>query len=254
LEGALEMAQGRSGTWFDPQIVKALFSFRSDAIFWERLHAPNLLTEAMCFEPQERAVEATEEHLDRLAAGFSQVIDAKSPWTFRHSEGVATVATGIAEVMGFDAKSVRKLRRAALVHDIGKLGVSSLILDKPGKLEPAELAIMRTHPHHTREILSRVSGFKELAEIAAAHHERLDGKGYDRGVDASKLSTEVRILSVSDMFEALASRRPYRQDLTEGEVMGILEKNVGTALDPACVAALKVFLEKSEWEPIELAA
>jgi len=149
---------------------------------------------------------------------------------------------------------VRKLRRAALVHDMGKLGVSNLILEKPGKLESHELAAMHKHPYYTRQILSRVSGFAELANIAAAHHERLDGKGYDRGLDAAALGTDVRILTISDMFEALASRRPYRQDLTEEEVMSILTRNVGTAIDPACFEALKLFLQKSEWEPIELAA
>ncbi|HVT82350.1 MAG TPA: HD domain-containing phosphohydrolase [Phycisphaerae bacterium] len=254
LDGMLAMAQARSGQWFDPDLVKALAAARADAAFWDKLHSKNLLAEAMAFEPQELAVTTTDDHLDRLAAGFSQVIDAKSPWTFRHSEGVAVLAFGIAEVMGFSEPALRKLRRAALVHDIGKLGVSNLVLDKPGKLEPPELAAMHKHPYFTRQILSRVSGFAELANIAAAHHERLDGKGYDRGLDASNLSTEVRILTISDMFEALASRRPYRQDLTEEEVMAILTRNLGTAVDPACFEALKLFLEKSQWEPVELAA
>ncbi len=89
LDGAMDMAKGRSGTWFDPQLVKALHAVRKDAAFWNKLHADDLLAEAMRFEPEERLCAATEEHLDCIAAGFSQVIDAKSPWTFRHSEGVA---------------------------------------------------------------------------------------------------------------------------------------------------------------------
>ncbi len=254
LEGAVEMAERRSGTWFDPELVKMLRAVRNDSAFWETLHATDLLAQAMRVEPEERVVEADEDHLDRIASGFSQVIDAKSPWTFRHSEGVATLAAGIAEVLGFDPPAVRKLRRAALLHDVGKLGISNLILDKPGKLETNEAQLLRKHPHFTRQILERVSGFKNLADIAAAHHERLDGKGYDRGLDASALGTEVRILSISDMFEALASRRPYREDLTEEQVMDILVRNLGTAIDPACFDALKVFLENSQWEPVELAA
>jgi putative nucleotidyltransferase with HDIG domain len=254
LDGALEMAHQRKGAWFDPELVKALESLRRDAGFWEKLHAKNLLAEALTFEPVECTVAASEDHLDCIAAGFAQVIDAKSPWTFKHSEGVALLAVGIAQVLGFDAMSVRKLRRAALVHDVGKLGVSNLILDKPGKLEAAELAQMRKHPYYTRQILRRVKGFRELADIAAAHHERLDGKGYDRGLDAPQLCTEVRILTISDMFEALAARRPYREDLTEEQVMDILVRNVGTGIDAQCFEALKVFLEKSQWEPVELAA
>ena len=254
LDGAMEMARSRRGTWFDPELVKVLEAIRRDGAFWEKLHAKDLLGEALRFEPAECVVAASEEHMDCLAAGFAQVIDAKSPWTFKHSEGVAHLAVGIAEVMGFDAGAVRQLRRAALVHDVGKLGVSNLILDKPGRLTPAELAQMRRHPYFTRQILRRVRGFRELADIAAAHHERLDGKGYDRGLEAGQICTEVRILTISDMFEALASRRPYREDLTEGQVMDILVRNVGTGIDAECFEALKAFLVKSQWEPVELAA
>jgi HD-GYP domain-containing protein (c-di-GMP phosphodiesterase class II) len=94
----------------------------------------------------------------------------------------------------------------------------------------------------------------ELADIAAAHHERLDGTGYDRGLDATKLGTEVRILTICDKFEALASRRPYREDLTEGQVMDTLVREVGKGIDGECLEALKLFLVKSQWEPVELAA
>ena len=254
LQGALDMAQCRSGTWFDPELVKCLAAMRKDNAFWDKLHTKDLLAEAMAFEPRECLVPATEEHLDCIAAGFAQVIDAKSPWTFKHSEGVAALTAGIAEVMGFDPASVRHLRRAALVHDMGKLGVSNLILDKPGRLEIHELEKMRKHPYFTRQILSRVKGFRELADVAAAHHARLDGTGYDRGLPATHLPIETRILTISDMFEALASRRPYRQDLTEEEVMAILLRNVGTAIDGSCLEALKTFLVKSQWEPVELAA
>jgi putative nucleotidyltransferase with HDIG domain len=247
VDAAMGVAKARSGTWFDPDLVKAFQSIRNDGKFWEKLKAENPLREAMTFEPEEQVVTATEELLDNIAAGFGQVIDAKSPWTYRHSEGVAEIAGGIAEVMGFSAEQVRLLRRAALLHDIGKLGISNLILDKPGKLNDEELAMMRKHPFWTRQILERVSGFRELAGAAAAHHERLDGKGYDCGLDASQLGVETRILSVADMFEALAAKRPYRQDLTEEQVMDILNRNLGTALDPVCVEALKVFLEKTNY-------
>ena len=150
--------------------------------------------------------------------------------------------------------AVRRLRRAALVHDIGKLGVSNLILDQPGRLAPAELAAMRKHTDFTRQILQRVKGFRDVSGLAAAHHERLDGTGYGRGLDAARLGTEARILTISDKFEALASRRPYRDDLTEEQVMDILVREVGTGIDPACLEALKLFLVKSQWEPVELAA
>lgn len=254
LDAALGMAKSRSGTWFDPQLVRALHSARNDSLFWARLHAPDPVHEAMAFEPEEKRVRVTDEVLDRIAVGFSQVIDAKSPWTFRHSEGVADISTGIAKVLGLAPEALRLLQRAALLHDIGKLGISNLILDKPGKLDEAELAQMRKHPFYTRQILERVSGFHEIASMAAAHHERLDGKGYDCGLDASHLPIHVRILSVADMFEALAAKRPYRQDLNDEQVMDIIAKNTGTALDPVCVEALKTFLAQSHYEPVQIAA
>jgi putative nucleotidyltransferase with HDIG domain len=254
LDGAMDLARARSGTWFDPQLVKAFHAARRDGPFWEKLHARDLLAEALQFEPLDRSIAATEEHLDNLAAGFSLVIDAKSPWTFRHSEGVACVATGIAEVMGYSPPQLRNIRRAALLHDIGKLGISNLLLDKPGRLDPSEIQVMRKHPFFTRQILARVRGFSDIADTAAGHHERLDGKGYDRGLEATQIPLDVRILTVADMFEALASRRPYRQDLTEEQVMDILVKELGAGIDTACFEALKLFLEKSQWEPVELAA
>jgi HD-GYP domain-containing protein (c-di-GMP phosphodiesterase class II) len=161
---------------------------------------------------------------------------------------------GIATTLGHSTDFVRSLRRAALLHDIGKLGISNLILDKPGKLTAVETGIMRTHTAFTRQILSRVPGLRELAAIAAAHHERLDGRGYDLGVPAEAIAIESRILAVADMFEALAAKRPYRKDLTEHDARQIVRANAGTALDPEVVAALECFLDRSAWQPISLAA
>ena len=192
--------------------------------------------------------------LDRIAEGFSSVIDAKSPWTFCHSSGVAEVSVGIAEVLGISGRRLATLRRAALLHDIGKLGVSNMILDKPSRLTESEMAQMRLHTNYTYQILSRVNGFSEFAETAAAHHERLDGRGYHRGISGSDLSLEVRILGVADVYEALAARRPYRQDLTREEVMVVLDKQAGTALCPAVVGALKTFLAQSNFVPYQVAA
>jgi HD-GYP domain-containing protein (c-di-GMP phosphodiesterase class II) len=156
--------------------------------------------------------------------------------------------------MGMDLAEMRDVRRAALLHDIGKLGVSNLILDKPGRLDAAELALMRRHAQFTYDILKRVPGFDHLAEAAAAHHERLDGTGYFRGISGGQLSPMTRILAVSDMYEALAARRPYRQDLTGGQVMSILASNAGDGICPEVLDALKTFLNQTGFTPIRLAA
>ncbi|MGA3066153.1 MAG: HD domain-containing phosphohydrolase [Tepidisphaeraceae bacterium] len=254
LPAASEMALERSGTWFDPNLVRIFIAMQDDTAFWQDFHEGDPRRRVAAFEPEDQVLSADESFLDRIAHGFAQVIDAKSPWTFRHSEGVAAISAGVAGVIGFDRHQVRTIQRAALLHDVGKLGISNLILDKPGKLTPDEYTEMKKHPRYTYEILTRVSGFRELANLAASHHERLDGKGYYRGLSADQLSTPDRILAVADMYEALAARRPYRQDLTPDEVMDILAKNAGTGICPEVFAALKTWLAKSSFQPIKLAA
>jgi putative nucleotidyltransferase with HDIG domain len=254
LESAMEMARRRSGTWFDPELVKVFLSLQNDAGFWREYHGSDPREQVTSFEPADRIMMADEDSLDRIAHGFAQVIDAKSPWTFRHSEGVAQISSGIADVMGFRPIQSRYIRRAALLHDVGKLGISNMILDKPGKLTSEELVEMKKHPRYTYEIMIRVSGFRELADLAASHHERLDGKGYHRGLSAEQLPVPARILAVADMYEALVAKRPYRQDLAPGEVMDILSKNAGAGICPAVFEALKTWLDASHYEPVKLAA
>jgi putative nucleotidyltransferase with HDIG domain len=254
LEAAMEMARDRSGTWFDPELVKIFLALQKDTAFWRDLNEDDPRRRVAAFEPADQMLSADENSLDRIARSFAQVIDAKSPWTFQHSEGVAEISVGIAGVLGFDRAQCRYIRRAALLHDVGKLGISNLILDKPGKLTPEEFTEIRKHPRYTYEILTRVSGFRDLADLAAAHHERLDGKGYYRSLTAEQLSTPARILAVADMYEALAAQRPYRQDLAPEQVMEILGKNAGSGICPEVFAALKTWLVSSDYQPIKLAA
>jgi HD-GYP domain-containing protein (c-di-GMP phosphodiesterase class II) len=157
---------------------------------------------------------------------------------------VARYTVGIAEELGLDPVDVRRVRRAALLHDLGKLGVSSAILDKPGRLTDAELDEVRRHPDHTLRILERVAPFRDLAEVAAMHHERVDGRGYHRGVGGAALPLEARILAVADQFEALSAERPYRERLDRAQVLAILERDLGTGIDADVFAALRRFLER----------
>ncbi|HSI35285.1 MAG: HD-GYP domain-containing protein [Phycisphaerae bacterium] len=244
-EGAYDVAAARSGTWFDPELVKAFLAISREDSVWGAMAAPDPAAEAARLEPAGLELVADDAALDRVCEGFARVIDAKSPWTYSHSAGVADVAAGIARTLGLPARTRGAIRRAALVHDIGKLGVSNMILDKPGKLDADELAQVRKHPGHTRQILARVRGLSELAELAASHHERLDGKGYHRGIGGADLGTEARILVVADMYEALTAKRPYRRDLSPTEVLAILEKDAGTAVCPAALEGLRAFVSES---------
>ena len=237
---AFEMARARKGSWFDPELVKALESFEGDTAFWATLGATDQLGQVSALEPEDRLILADETRLDQVAQAFARVIDAKTPYTARHSEGVAGIAVDIGKEMGLGAEDLRTLSRAGLLHDIGKLGVSNTILDKPAKLTDAEMAEMRKHPRYTLEILRKVTRFRAFADLAAAHHERIDGSGYHLGFDGSQLGPLARILAVADVCEALSAERPYRKAMGVEEVIGIMRKMTGKALCPATFQALKV--------------
>ncbi len=242
LAAAFEMAAARRRSWFDPAAVDALFSIRGDAGFWGALKGETSLETLASLEPADGIITIDEDRLDLFATAFARVIDAKSPWTYQHSNGVAEIATAIAARLGFSDAQVRVLRRSALLHDLGKLGVSNLILDKPDKLTPDEYAIMQRHAEHTSQILSRVACFKPLAFEAAAHHERLDGRGYHLGLTANQISLSTRILAVSDISDALRSSRPYRVGLPLDRVLDIVGRDAGIGLDPEVVEALRLAL------------
>ncbi|HJU47787.1 MAG TPA: HD-GYP domain-containing protein, partial [Gaiellaceae bacterium] len=230
IEGACEVARARSGRWFDPALVAALERTRGDVAFWSALEGEDVESRVASLEPPDRLLTADEERLDRVAEGFALVIDAKSPYTFRHSERVSELAVGAGRVLGLDALAVRDLRRAGLLHDIGKLAVSNRILDKKGPLTAEEWSAVVRHPEYTAQILARIPRFEELAADAAAHHEKLDGSGYHRGLRAEELSAASRLLAVADIFEALTAERPYRAPLAEDEALGLMALDVGTKL------------------------
>jgi putative nucleotidyltransferase with HDIG domain len=241
--GAIEVVRRRKGRWFDPDVVNAFCSVASRPSLWiDVAYAATCVT---ALEPCEDFLPADEATLDNICLAFSDVIDAKSPFTYRHSTGVATAAVAIAEALSLSKQEVTTIRRAALLHDIGKLSVPNTILDKPDKLTSEEWAVVRKHPYYSHEILRRIPGFSVLSEIAASHHEKLDGSGYFRNMSAVDLSLPARILVVADIYDALAANRPYRDALPLEAVLGIIKKEVPRALDASCFEALKESAESA---------
>ena len=241
LDAALTVARKRRGRWFDPDLVDALVSTRGDHAFWGALDAEEAEALIAGREPADRLLVADDDRLDRVAEAFAAVVDAKSPFTGRHSAGVAEIATGVGHMMRLSPVAMRNLRRAALLHDLGKLGVSNLVLDKPGKLDEAEWAEMRRHPELTVRILERVEALRPIAAGAGAHHERMDGRGYHLGVTAEALGPLPRILAVADVFEALTAERPYREAMPRERALEIMRADIGTAFDPAYFEALEAW-------------
>jgi HD-GYP domain-containing protein (c-di-GMP phosphodiesterase class II) len=228
----------RAGEWFDPALVDLLGTFRGDHAFWDSLDDDDLAS----WEPEDRVLYADEERLDRIADAFAGVVDAKSPWTYRHSDRACVIVMGLAEALGADEPLLRDLRRAALLHDIGKLAVSNRILDKPAALTAAEYAVVREHPLITERILERVPGCEHLAGLAGAHHERLDGRGYPRGLRGDELTMPMRLLAIADVYEALTSDRPYRRRHSSDSALALMRSEVPQRLDREAFATLERLL------------
>lgn len=248
LPAAIEMAAQRRGKWFDPQVVDALFSVQRDADFWAGLGSEDLMTQIGLWEPADGILVADEEGVDRVAEAFAQVVDAKSPWTFLHSSRVAEIAVGIASQFDCSPGFLRDIRRVGLLHDIGKLGISNNILDKAGRPTDDEFAQIRKHPEWSYRILKQVQAFQQLADVAGGHHERIDGRGYFRGLAGEQISFATRILTVADICEALTAKRPYREAMDWEQTQAILTKDVSKGIDGECLEALQVWYGENELE------
>ena len=235
---AFHMAQRRSGRWFDPVLVKACDGLEPALRDWMHFDEIDLREAAEEAEPGGAALLAGPGAMDRIARGFAEVVDAKSPFTSQHSQRTAELSVRIAEHLGFGRDERAGILRAALLHDIGKLSVPNSILDKPGPLTAAEWETVRMHPYYTLRILNHIRGFESLAEIAASHHERLDGRGYYRGMRGEEIPLESQILATADVFDALTASRPYRQALPEEVALRLMERDREFGLTGECLDAL----------------
>lgn len=235
---ALEILEERRGRWFDPRLVDRVLRWRTDRAWWDAVVQPEILDQVTALEPEAQVRSLDDAGLDQVAEAFAEIIDAKSPFTFAHSTNVARYACAIGARLGFDALSMQRTRRAGLLHDIGKVGVSNRILDKNGPLAADERAAIQAHPAYTWEILGRVSAFASFARQAATHHEKLDGTGYPWKLGSDELDLSARALVVADIYEALTADRPYRAGMTPEKALSILEKERGTKLDRDAIDAL----------------
>lgn len=236
---SLTQIQHRSGSWFNPELVSIFQSLSSNNTFWETLVDPNLQQEITNLEPASFVMSVTDSRLDDITAAFGMIVDTKSPFTYNHSSRVALYTDAIAQHFDYDEDHRSYLKRGALLHDIGKLGISNDILDKPGKLTDREWAIMHQHAKHTEDILMHLSPFTKMAKMAGAHHERLDGQGYPYGLSATDIHMDTRIITVADIFDAITAARPYRGPIPVDKSLEIMTQECGTAIDEVVLDALK---------------
>jgi len=210
LQGAIDEIRRRSGRQFDPDLA-ALFCERAGSIFDALEHEPtwDAVLEA---EPEPwRWLDGDE--IDNALEAVADFVDLKAPWFTGHSRGVSRLAADAAIAAGMPVAEVDDIRRAGLVHDLGRIGVPTTIWNKPGSLTHAELERVRMHPYLTERVLARSPALARLGGLAGCHHERLDGSGYHRGLNGSSLSPGARILAVADTYQAMSEPRPYRPAL-----------------------------------------
>lgn len=241
VDGALALVRERNGRWFDPTLADAFEEVARDRAFWSGLDREDVSSR----EPSDRTLTAGEQLLDRVAEAFALVIDAKSPYADRHSERVADIAVALAGQMGLNAQTRRLLRRAGLLHDIGMLAIPNPVVDKRGSLTADERYVVEDHPRRSEEILRRVAAFGELAVLAGAHHERIDGSGYPNARRLGDLTLPMRVLAVADVFEAMTAERPYREAMTADEALDVIGREAGVRLCPVSVAALESWIAET---------
>ncbi|GAB4432677.1 MAG: hypothetical protein OHK0040_02820 [bacterium] len=160
-------------------------------------------------------------------------IEARDPYTRGHSEQVAQYAAQIAEALGFEEEAITKLKFAGLLHDAGKVGISDLILLKPGKLSEFEYSIMKNHPNMSALIVSEITPLKGIIPWIKHHHENFDGTGYPDGLKGEQIPLESQILAIADNYHALSSLRPYRKKLPKNDVISYIESEFGKKFNPA---------------------
>ena len=194
-----------------------------------------------------RLYEHTREAYISSIAALSSAIDARDEYTAGHSQEVAEYACACGKELGFSPERLRTLEYAALLHDIGKIGIPDYILLKPSSLADSEWQIIKTHPRRGEEILKPLHFLKDVILFVRQHQERYNGTGYPNGLKKGKISLEARILSVVDAYQAMTSRRPYRGAYSKGEAVKELKDKSGTQFDPIVVNAfLKALNKKSQ--------
>lgn len=233
---ATEVVRARSGTQFDPviandfcSVAKELFGALPDGSAWDEL-----LEAEPALRPALHGAE-----IDRALEVIADYADLKSPYFRGHSRGVATLAAAAARHLNLERAEVLTLRRAAFVHDIGRVGIPNTIWDRPSPLTPSERERVRLLPYYTERILDRPAVLRELAQIAGLAYERLDGSGYHRGLPASAIPMPARILAAADTYHTMLEPRPDRAGLESDAAAEELHEQVRAGkLDAAAVDAV----------------
>ncbi|MGC1185222.1 MAG: HD domain-containing phosphohydrolase [Candidatus Dormiibacterota bacterium] len=230
----------RRGKWFDPVLVDLVLAHAGNSKLWRQMGEVTHPEHVGHLDPEPRVIPSTSmDDMIRIGEVFAAAVDAKSPWTTNHSTRTAALARLMAGTMNFNRLEQDRVGLAGLLHDLGKLAISNAILDKAGPLLPEEMEEMQRHTSITHDILAPLWPLDDVAEMAASHHERLDGSGYHRKLRGPELPHGADILAVADVYEALTAHRPYRRGMDADDAIRELKTEQGKRLASEPVAAIE---------------
>jgi HD-GYP domain-containing protein (c-di-GMP phosphodiesterase class II)/DNA-binding CsgD family transcriptional regulator len=238
VDAALALAKRRAGSQFDPALSAVLHA-DPEGILGD-LDSAHTWTAVIEAEPALRVTRAGDD-FDRALLAVADFVDLKSPYTLGHARAVGELAAAAGEQLGLPADEIGLLRRAGFVHDLGRLGVSNAIWDKPGPLGVGEWERVRLHPYLTERMLYQSAVLAPLAAIAVQHRERLDGSGYPKGLSGGSISQQARILGAVDAYRSMREPRPFRPAMSREEAAAELQADARAAkLDTDAVAGVLV--------------
>jgi len=224
-----------SGVALDPALVLETVKLCHRDDFWLGLHSEEMAEALLILRPAEPLRREKRLFL-RFASAFASLIDARSQYMLGHSERVAEESHRLARAAGLSPEHAQAVRVAALLHDLGRLGVPPRVIAKADILNVGEMHLLRQHPSHARQILEGLRGMEEVALWVGAHHERPDGRGYPEMMSGPEIPLEARIIGLANVYVALTTDRPYRVGLRRTEALKVLEGAAGTQVDAQLVS------------------
>jgi len=203
----------------------------------------------------EELLKSKDRQFRSILRGLAASIDARDPLTRGHSDKVTEYALGVCSELGLSPEQHEVISTAALLHDYGKIAVPDAILRKPGRLTPREYQLVKIHVEQTERILRQISFegiYQQVPSIAGAHHEKMDGSGYPRGLKGEEIPQGARIIAVADFFEAITAKRHYREPMRREEAIALLKNEAGKSFEHSVVDAFLRYYEKAYPAQLEL--
>lgn len=233
----------RFGTIFSPLLERTFNDIVKLEDFWDSINQSSFY-DLLFMSVDNEYYNLEDNDMEDLALLFARVVDYKSSWTTTHSQSVGILARRIGELLEFDPEICFELKIAGYLHDVGKVGISTEVLDKPGKLEEQEYKMMKRHALYSSLILSNIEGLKNITKWAVNHHEKRDKSGYPMKLSKDHFSIEMDVIAFADIFTALAEDRPYRNGMSSENIVKILAEFVPDQLNESVFQAIRLNIDE----------